>query len=358
MPAQFDNPANVEVHKRTTAIEVFEATEGRLDAFVAGVGTGGSVTGHRDRSQGEDPGNQDRRGGVRRLPRPLGRQAAARTASRASARASSRRSTTRRSSTRSSSSPTRPRSRSPAGSAARKAIFVGISAGAVCQAALQVAKELGPNKRVVALLPDLGERYLSHELFDRASTRRTGSSTRRRRTCRRRRRPRLRRRPARSEGRSIHDVPPPYDVGTSVLPSPQRVDARPARSAGRLSTRTRPAPRARAALCRERGPRTSVARTKTSEPVSQELNSQARDGGASDTVRTRPRTGSLRLSVRHDRRELRSPAAASGRLRSPPGAGARREPCGPAAHERRGTRSSRLKPAVRRSERRDKRRPT
>jgi len=43
--------------------------------------------------------------------------------------------------------------------------FVGISAGAVCQGALQVAKELGPNKRVVALLPDLGERYLSHELF-------------------------------------------------------------------------------------------------------------------------------------------------------------------------------------------------
>ena len=44
-------------------------------------------------------------------------------------------------------------------------IFVGISAGAVCHAALQVAKELGPKKRVVALLPDLGERYLSHELF-------------------------------------------------------------------------------------------------------------------------------------------------------------------------------------------------
>src|SRR5436190_2052279 len=37
--------ANVEIHKKTTAIEVFEATEGRLDAFVAGVGTGGSVTG-------------------------------------------------------------------------------------------------------------------------------------------------------------------------------------------------------------------------------------------------------------------------------------------------------------------------
>jgi cysteine synthase A len=44
-------------------------------------------------------------------------------------------------------------------------IFVGISAGAVCHAALQVAKDLGKGKRVVALLPDLGERYLTHELF-------------------------------------------------------------------------------------------------------------------------------------------------------------------------------------------------
>lgn len=45
MPAQFDNPANPEAHATTTAEEIWEACEGRLDAFVAGVGTGGTLTG-------------------------------------------------------------------------------------------------------------------------------------------------------------------------------------------------------------------------------------------------------------------------------------------------------------------------
>jgi cysteine synthase A len=56
MPHQFNNPANPEIHRRTTAIEIWEDTNGRADAFVAGVGTGGTITGVGDVLKKKKPG--------------------------------------------------------------------------------------------------------------------------------------------------------------------------------------------------------------------------------------------------------------------------------------------------------------
>jgi len=162
MPQQFKNPANPDVHRRTTAKEILEATEGRLDAFVAGVGTGGTITGVGEALKkadprikiiavepkkssvlsGGQPGPHKIQGiGAGFVPEVLNRSIIdeiiqvedldAYLTSKALAR--------------------------------EEGIFVGISSGAAAWAALKVARELGAGKRVVALLPDTGERYLSME---------------------------------------------------------------------------------------------------------------------------------------------------------------------------------------------------
>jgi cysteine synthase A len=166
IPSQFDNPANPEVHRETTAEEILEDTDGRIDAFVAGVGTGGTIAGVgqilKERvgpqvqvvavepasspvlSGGEPgpnkiqgigagfvPGNYDPTVVDRvvraeymdsvEMARRLGRE---------------------------------------------EGIFCGISSGAITWAAREVARELGEGKRVVSIICDFGERYLSHELFE------------------------------------------------------------------------------------------------------------------------------------------------------------------------------------------------
>ena len=162
MLQQFENPANPEVHRRTTAEEVLEATEGRVDAFVAGVGTGGTITGvgevlrrklpdlHIAAVEPErSPVLQGGRAGVHAIqgigasfvPGILNREIYNEiiAISDRDAIDMSRR------------------------LCAEEGLLVGISAGANVVAALQVAKRLGEGKRVVTVLCDTGERYLQME---------------------------------------------------------------------------------------------------------------------------------------------------------------------------------------------------
>jgi len=160
MPQQFQNPANPAVHRRTTALEILGAVGGRLDAFVAGVGTGGTLTGVGEVLKEKMPGilviavepakSPVLAGGK---PRPHGIQGIGASfvpgvLNRAiidrivavkdeDATAWARRLTR------------------------EEGLLAGISAGAAAWAACEVAAGMPPDQLVLTVLPDTGERYLS-----------------------------------------------------------------------------------------------------------------------------------------------------------------------------------------------------
>lgn len=168
LPQQFKNQANVKIHRETTGPEIVEAInslDGKLDAFVAGIGTGGTITGAGEVLKknfdgikiyavepaaspilsGGKPGPHKIQGiGANFVPDILNRDIydGVITIENEDAFEYARR------------------------AAKEEGILCGISSGAAIYAALQVAKELGEGKRVVAVVPSNGERYLSTPLFN------------------------------------------------------------------------------------------------------------------------------------------------------------------------------------------------
>ena len=159
-PQQFSNPANPKTHRETTAEEIWEALDGKFDAFIAGVGTGGTITGcgevFKQRNpkirvvavepkrspvlSGGEPGYHRIQGiGAGFVPQVLNRRVIDQivpvedeTAWETSLALSR-----------------------------EEGILAGISSGAACSVARKVAQELGAGKIVVVIFPDSGERYLT-----------------------------------------------------------------------------------------------------------------------------------------------------------------------------------------------------
>jgi cysteine synthase A len=164
MPQQFKNQANPSAHRKSTAVEILRATNGNLDAFVAGVGTGGTITGvgevlkkHNPDIRviavepkksavlsGGKPGSHRIQGiGAGFVPEILNREIIDRIIQVEDADAF----------------------RVARRLAKEEGLFVGISAGAAVWAALEIAAGLGEDKTVVVILPDTGERYFSTQQY-------------------------------------------------------------------------------------------------------------------------------------------------------------------------------------------------
>ena len=161
---QFDNQANPQFHHDTTASELWQQMDGRIDAFVAGVGTGGTFSGVarflKERIprihtvavetqgsilQGGEPGPHKVEGiGVSFVPKTFDREAADEIVA----------------------VPDHEAFAMVRALAAKEGLLAGSSAGAMVHAAVEVARRLGPGKRVATLIPDSSERYLSKNIFD------------------------------------------------------------------------------------------------------------------------------------------------------------------------------------------------
>ncbi len=166
MPQQFENPANPAVHRATTAEEIWRDTDGAVDAFVAGIGTGGTVTGVGQVLKERKPAVTVYGGRAGRIGRPVGRSpgAAPHPGHRGGVRAGA--CSTPRSSTRSSRWPADKAFEAARSLAADEGILVGISAGANAFAAAEIgSRPENRGKLIVTVLCDTGERYLSTSLF-------------------------------------------------------------------------------------------------------------------------------------------------------------------------------------------------